>query len=218
MIIADVKLGVIVDPFYSENCYVAHLNGKSECVIVDPSFDPDRILQFIDEQRLTPVAILNTHGHADHISGNAPMKERFPECPLMIGTAEANKLTDPEANLSRPFGIDIISPEADRLLREGDIVSVAGFDFEVFDTPGHSSGHIIFVWKGCSPWLVFGGDVLFQGSIGRTDFPGCSFEQLAESIRTRLYTLPDDTVVLPGHGPSTTIGSEKRENAFVKGA
>ncbi|MBP63233.1 MAG: MBL fold metallo-hydrolase, partial [Planctomycetaceae bacterium] len=86
---------------------------------------------------------------------------------------------------------------------------------EVLDTPGHSPGHIVFVWKGHSPWLIFGGDVLFQGSVGRTDFTDGNFEELKRSIHTKLFVLPDDTIVLPGHGPQTTIGQEKQSNPFV---
>ena len=121
------------------------------------------------------------------------------------------------ANLSRPFGVDIVSPEATRLLDHGEVISVAGCELEVFDTPGHSIGHIVFLWKGASPWVVIGGDVLFQGSIGRTDFPDGDFDQLANSIRTHLYTLPDETIVLPGHGDATTVGVEKRHNPYVPG-
>jgi glyoxylase-like metal-dependent hydrolase (beta-lactamase superfamily II) len=133
----------------------------------------------------------------------------------MIGAGDAAKLTDPNGNLSAQYGLPITSPPADRLLREGDKVSLAGIELDVLETPGHSAGHIVFVWKEPTPWVVFGGDVLFQGSIGRSDFPDGSFEELAASIRTKLYTLPDDTQVLPGHGPPTTIGMEKRTNPFV---
>jgi glyoxylase-like metal-dependent hydrolase (beta-lactamase superfamily II) len=185
--------------------------------VIDPSFDPDSIVQYLDKKGLVPAAILNTHGHADHIAGNAALKAQWPACPLIIGAAEADKLTNPVANLSRPFGLDILSPPADQLVEEGQTLTLAGMDLEVFDTPGHSSGHVIFLCRDVEPWLVFGGDVLFQGSIGRTDFPGCSFEVLAHSIRTRLYVLPDRTIVLPGHGPSTTIGDEKQSNPFVSG-
>ena len=133
----------------------------------------------------------------------------------MIGTADAAKLTDPAQNLSAAFGIGLTSPEADVLISEPDTYSAAGFDLDVLDTPGHSAGHIVFVWKGGSPWVVFGGDVLFQGSIGRTDFPDGNFQQLESSIHRKVFALPDDTIVLPGHGSETTIGQEKRTNPFV---
>jgi hydroxyacylglutathione hydrolase len=143
------------------------------------------------------------------------MKRCWPHVPLVIGAGDAEKLTDPDKNLSRPFGMDVMSPEADQLVREGDTYSAAGLDLEVFECPGHSIGHVVFLWRGASPWIVFGGDVLFQQSIGRTDFPDGSFEMLEKAIRTKLYVLPNDTIVLPGHGDQTTIGSEKRLNPFV---
>jgi glyoxylase-like metal-dependent hydrolase (beta-lactamase superfamily II) len=211
------RIGVIVSQLFAENAYIAYLDGRPDCVVVDPGFDHDEIAGFLEEQELRLAAILNTHGHADHIAGNEGLKQRWPEAPLVIGAGDADKLTDPEKNLSRPFGHDIISPPADVLLSEGDHYSAAGFDFQIHECPGHSVGHIVFVWKGGSPWIVFGGDVLFQGGIGRTDFPDGSFEDLAAAIRGKLYGLPDDTVVLPGHGEATTIGDEKRTNPFVRG-
>jgi glyoxylase-like metal-dependent hydrolase (beta-lactamase superfamily II) len=123
-------------------------------------------------------------------------------------------LSNPFANLSAPFGFSILSPPADRLVREGDVVDYAGIPLEVLDIPGHSPGHVVFVHRG-NPINVFGGDVLFQGSIGRTDFPGGNATQLIDGIRAKLFALPDDTVVYPGHGEPTTIGVEKRTNPFV---
>ena len=109
----------------------------------------------------------------------------------------------------------IISPMADQLINEPDTLTLAGIDLEVFDTPGHSPGHVVFLCKNQSPWIVFGGDVLFQGSIGRTDFPDGNFDDLVQSIHQKLFCLPDDTIVLSGHGAPTTIGSEKKHNPFV---
>ncbi len=145
------------------------------------------------------------------------MKNRWPDCPLVIGAGDAPKLTDPVLNLSAGFGYKLLSPPADRVLRDGDAFSAAGFDLEVREIPGHSIGHVVFIWKAASPSVVFGGDVLFAGSIGRTDFPDGDFDQLAAGIRRHLYTLPDATMVLPGHGPATTVGQEKRGNSFVRG-
>src|SRR5262249_55956485 len=119
-------------------------------------------------------------------------------------------------NLSAGFGTPITSPPADCLVREDDTIEYAGFTLEVREVPGHSSGHVVYIWSGGEPWIVFGGDVLFAGSIGRTDFPDGDFEQLARGIRGKLYTLPDSSIVFPGHGPRTTIGGQKRSNPFVK--
>lgn len=200
---------------FAENTYVAHLEGRDDCLVFDPGLEPDKILDLLDDQRWTPAAILNTHGHGDHIGGNASLKERWPEVPLIIGAGDADMLLDARMNLSGAFGVGITSPPADETVREGDVYRGAGFELEVFEIPGHSAGHVVFVWKAHEPIVVFGGDVLFAGSIGRTDFPGGSFEQLARGIHQKLFTLPDDTIVLPGHGEPTTVGREKRSNPFV---
>jgi glyoxylase-like metal-dependent hydrolase (beta-lactamase superfamily II) len=124
-------------------------------------------------------------------------------------------LTDSEANLSGPFGMPITSPPADQTVDEGDTVTAAGLTFEVYEIPGHSPGHVVFVLRG-SPCRVFGGDVLFRGGIGRFDFPGGSEAQLLGGIRGKLFTLPADTVIYPGHGPVTTVGHEMRTNPYLK--
>lgn len=208
-------LAVIVSELFQENAYIAHLEGRSDCLVFDPGLDSQAIIDKLTQLKLEPAAILNTHGHADHIAGNRAMKRTWPDAPLVIGANDASKLTNPIENLSRSHGMDLISPGADQLVSEGDLYKGAGLELEVLETPGHSIGHVVFVWKTGTPWVVFGGDVLFQGSIGRTDFPDGSFEQLAAAIRNKLYTLPDDTLVLPGHGPTTTIGFEKQHNPFV---
>jgi glyoxylase-like metal-dependent hydrolase (beta-lactamase superfamily II) len=123
-------------------------------------------------------------------------------------------LTDANLNLSGPYGMPIVSPAADRMLRDGDKVELAGLELEVLEIPGHSPGHVVFVWRG-DPIVVIGGDVLFRGSIGRTDFPGGSYERLKSGIHAKLWPLADNTVVYPGHGPATTIGHEKRTNPFL---
>lgn len=207
-------LTVVSMPFV-ENSYVISLPGQRECLIVDPGLDPQQIEAIIRENQLSPVAILCTHGHADHIAGNAYLKERWPNCPLVIGHGDASKLTDPRGNLSAGFGIMLVSPAADQTVREGDVLELAGMKLRVRETPGHSCGHVVFVIEASQPPIVIGGDVLFAGSIGRTDFPDGSFEDLKQSIHEKLFVLPDETVVLSGHGPTTTIGVEKRTNPFV---
>jgi glyoxylase-like metal-dependent hydrolase (beta-lactamase superfamily II) len=215
MISDQIQLACIVSVPFEENTYVARLKGRNDCVVVDPGLEPGKILEHLDSENIDPAAILLTHGHADHIAGNAALKQRWPDCPLVIGAGDAPKLSDADLNLSGPYGLPFVSPPADLLLRDGDAYEAAGFSFRVAEIPGHSVGHVVFIWDESPPVIVFGGDVLFAGSIGRTDFPDGSFEQLAEGIRKHLYSLPDDTVVLPGHGPPTTVGREKRTNPFV---
>jgi hydroxyacylglutathione hydrolase len=205
---------IISEPF-AENTYVAHLVGRTECVIVDPGLQPRLIVEYVEQAQLAPAAFLITHAHADHIGGNAALKRRWPNCPIVIGRLEAPALTDPWLNLSGQFGLPVTSPEADVFLDDGEVYEVAGFRFVVRLIPGHAPGHIVFIWEGARPIHVFGGDVLFAGSIGRTDFPGGSFEALRAGIEQHLFTLPDDTIVLPGHGPATTTGVEKQTNPFV---
>jgi hydroxyacylglutathione hydrolase len=208
-------VGCIVSAPFEENTYIAHIANRPDCVVVDPGFEPDGIFEYLDEHGLTPAAILCTHGHSDHIAGNAALKRRWPECPIVIGTGDADKLTNPELNLSAAFGFALLSPSADRTVREGERFNAAGLDFDVYEAPGHSCGHVVFLNKQSEPWRLFGGDVLFSGSIGRTDFPDGDFDTLVSSIHDKLFTLPGDTIVLSGHGPETTIGQEKRTNPFV---
>lgn len=216
MTVNDLRLVRVVSQLFEENCYVVHVASRDDALVIDPGFDTDRILLYLDQQRLTPAAILNTHGHADHICGNQALKQRWPACPLLIGVGDAEKLTSPIKNLSRGYGADVVSPPADQLVREGDKLELAGLTLEVREIPGHSRGHVIFLVKDHTPWLVFGGDVLFQGSVGRTDFPDGNSHELLQGIREKLYTLPDNTIVLSGHGPETTIGAERRTNPFVR--
>jgi glyoxylase-like metal-dependent hydrolase (beta-lactamase superfamily II) len=209
------QIQTIVSLPFEENTYIVWRDDQREALVIDPGLDPEAILAFLDEQSLTVAAILNTHGHADHIAGNEAMKQRFPDAPLIIGVNDAAMLRDADLNLSAKFGLPILSPAADRTVMEGDLLELAGIRLEVYDIPGHSPGHVVFVVRE-EPPVVFGGDVLFRGSIGRTDFPAGSFDQLAEGIRKNLYTLPDDSVIYPGHGPVTKVGFEKRTNPFVK--
>lgn len=209
----SVQIQTIVSMPFAENTYIAWQQGSTDTLVIDPGTEPEAILEFLKDRGLTPVAILNTHGHADHIAGNADLKAAFPAAPLIIGERDAPMLTDPNLNVSRSYGFDIVSPPADQLVREGDSLLFAGLTFEIRDIPGHSPGHIVYIVRG--EGLVFGGDVLFRGSVGRTDMPGGSFELLADGIHKKLFALPDETVVYPGHGPVTNVGHERRTNPFV---
>lgn len=211
---SGLRLHTIVSAPFDENSYVIGSPDRDEVIVVDPGFQPELILEYLNDGNLSPVAILNTHGHVDHIAGNTAMKQAFRGLPIIIGHGDAAMLTDADLNLSGPYGLPIISPAADQLLHDGDAIELAGLRFEVLEIPGHSPGHIVLVWRG-RPTVVIGGDVLFRGSIGRTDFPGGSYDQLKSGIHAKLWPLPDDTVVYPGHGPTTTIGHEKRTNPFL---
>jgi glyoxylase-like metal-dependent hydrolase (beta-lactamase superfamily II) len=205
---------VISAPF-DENSYIAHWGGRDDCIVFDPGFDPDAVFDYLEQQGLAPAAILCTHGHSDHIAGNAALKDRWPQAPLVIGVGDAYKLTDPAGNLSAAFGALLVSPPADRTVDEPEQFEAAGITLDVLATPGHSAGHVAFLCRQVEPWHVFGGDVLFRGSVGRTDFPDGDFDSLRASIHDKLFSLPDNTIVLPGHGPVTDIGREKRSNPFV---
>lgn len=189
--------------------------GRDDCLIVDPGFTPQKVVDHVEKHGLTPAAILLTHGHSDHIGGNAAIKRRWPGCPIIIGRGDAPKLTDPWQNLSGQFGLPMVSPPADRLVDDNEVLDLAGIRLEVRNSPGHSAGHVVYVWHDGQPKIVLGGDVLFAGGIGRTDFPDGNFAALVRSIHHRLFTLEDDTIVLSGHGDATTIGEERRGNPFV---
>ncbi|MCI0457324.1 MAG: MBL fold metallo-hydrolase [Gemmataceae bacterium] len=208
------QIHTVVSMPFQENSYVVWRPDRPDALVIDPGLEPHLILDFLSEQGLTVAALLNTHGHLDHIAGNEALKRAFPRAPLLIGAGDANMLTDPEANLSAFLGEPVVSPPADRLVREGDVIESAGVELEVRDLPGHSPGHVVFVYRG-APCLVFGGDTLMRGSVGRTDFPGGDAAVLFEGIWTKLFTLPPETVVYPGHGPVTTVAHEKRTNPFV---
>lgn len=211
---SDYTIETVESAPFGENSYVVWRTGRTEALVVDPGFDTDTILELLHERGLSLAAILNTHGHADHIAGNAAMKQAFPDAPLIIGRNESALLADPNANLSALYGLPLTSPSAEQLVDDGERLELAGIPFEVREIPGHSPGSVVFVCDVCDPPFVFGGDVLFSGSIGRTDLGG-SAPQLLSGIRAKLFTLPGATQVFPGHGPPTTIQHEKINNPFV---
>jgi glyoxylase-like metal-dependent hydrolase (beta-lactamase superfamily II) len=212
---SQLDLTTIVSMPFGENTYVARIKGRDDCLVIDPGMEPELIFEHLDRNQLSPAAILITHGHADHIGGNRALKERWPRCPLVIGVGDAPKLTSAQLNLSAPFGIPIDSPPADVTIDDGDTYVAGGVNLHILGIPGHSAGHVVYLCKEASPYVAFVGDVIFAGSIGRTDFPDGDFHQLAHGIHTKLFTLPGDTRLLPGHGSETTVEQERRTNPFV---
>jgi hydroxyacylglutathione hydrolase len=211
----DLQLTAIVSQPFEQNTYIVWLRDRTDCVVIDPGLEPEKIVRHLEQQGLVPAAILNTHGHSDHIAGNAAVKRRWPDCPLIIGAGDAAKLSDPWLNLSAGFGTPLVSPAADVTVNDGDPYEAAGFEWQVRTIPGHTTGHVVYLWEGQEPAVVFVGDVIFAGSIGRTDFPDGDQRALILGIRSKLFTLPDETILLPGHGGTTTVGEEKRNNPFA---
>ncbi|CAG0949474.1 putative metallo-hydrolase [Phycisphaerales bacterium] len=199
---------------FATNSYVVRGPASNDCWVVDPSYSPEELLEDVRARGLRPVAIVLTHAHCDHIAGIPEVLRSFPGTPVWVHEAERDWLGDPELNLSAFSGLPVSVPGPDRLLKEHETLSIDGLDWRVLHTPGHSPGGITLLHEPSGTALV--GDALFAGSIGRTDFPGADFDTLAASIRTRLYTLPDEVTILPGHGPPSTIGREKRTNPFVR--
>jgi hydroxyacylglutathione hydrolase len=197
------------------NCYVVSCTETRKALIIDPGFETDieakTVLKEIDQRKLRVRYIVNTHGHPDHTSGNGIMK-RLTGAPILIHEYDAPMLTDSTKNLSMLFGLRTASlPPADQMLHDGDVVQVGSVALRVLHTPGHSRGSISLLGADA----VFTGDTLFAGSIGRTDLPSSSYEEIMLSIK-KLAKLPDRIRVYPGHGPTSTIGEEKRHNPFLQ--
>lgn len=204
---------------YQTNCAVVTPGppeSASACWIADCGQRPGELLAFVRANGLTPEALVLTHAHMDHIAGLFEARSAFPEVPIWIHAAEQAWLTDANLNLSAFSGQPVTGPEPDRLLEHGETLTLCNEPWRVLHTPGHSPGGVTLVHDDSRQAIV--GDALFAGSIGRTDFPGSSFETLERSIREHLYTLPDETVIYPGHGPTSTIGAEKTSNPFVRPA
>ncbi len=201
---------------FSENTYVLY-NEQSDCWIVDPGmYEPGELQSckdFIETKGLKPRGIINTHAHIDHIFGVPALIEAY-VIPFALHPLEAPVLAGAKGS-AMLFGFNYGSPPVPtQAIREGELLMLGNDTLEVRLAPGHSPGSVVFYYAD-GGWAI-GGDVLFAGGIGRSDLPGGNAEVLLHSIRTQLYTLPDETVIYPGHGPETTIGEEKRSNPFVR--
>ena len=199
---------------FETNCYVVRTDGSAaDCLVVDTGLDVTGLLDFLRRNKLNPVALILTHGHIDHIAGVNALHSRFPDIKIYIHKLDAEMLDDAAGNLSLMAGSSFTAGKADRLIDEGDTIDKAGIRLRVIHTPGHTPGGICLYSE--KDGVIFVGDTLFAGSIGRTDFPNGDMRQLIEGIKHKLLVLPDDTVVYPGHGPETTIGREKTDNPFL---
>jgi len=196
------------------NCYIIE-NDKKECLIVDPGEEGRKLVQLMEQRKLTPVAVLLTHAHFDHIGALDDVRKRY-DLPVYVHVKEKDWLTDPALNGSQFFMMGAISVQAatHHLTKEGPL-SIGDFTCEVYETPGHSPGSVSYYFKEAG--IIASGDVLFEGSIGRTDLTGGSHEQLLQSIHKKLLVLPEDTIVLCGHGRETNIGDEMESNPFLNG-
>ena len=200
------------------NCVLLGDADAGEVVVIDPGEEAEKIVDRVRASGLRLTMILHTHGHLDHVGGTAELLRLLGgKLPIGLHPDEIDLYRNAPLQ-AQMFGLEVEAPpEPDLMLRHGDTVSVGSFDLEVRQTPGHSPGGVCFVVSGDGGPLAVVGDVLFAGSIGRTDLMGGSFPVLESSIRDQLYTLPDETRVICGHGPDTTIGQERASNPFVSG-
>jgi hydroxyacylglutathione hydrolase len=196
---------------YSINTYVVWEDVSREAVWFDPGADAERIADEIERRGLTIKNVIVTHGHVDHIAEVAVAKARF-NVPLLIHEADRRMLTNAHDNLSILTGSEVTSPDADGLLKEGDTISLGSQAMRIYHVPGHTPGSLVFY----HPGFLIAGDTIFRGSMGRTDFPRSSERDLLQNLRTKVLTLPDDTVIYSGHGPATTVGEERRTNPFLQ--
>lgn len=210
----EVKVAYMVLGPFMTNTYILYDEGSKKASIIDPSFTPDNILKFLSDKQLDVESILLTHAHVDHMAGLNRIRKEYPFSKTYMNREDEAYLSDPAKNLSDAFPVPVICEAPDVWVSEGDMIQTLGETLTVLTTPGHTPGGVSYFWKRKN--IVFTGDALFHGSIGRTDFPGGSMRTLVEGIQEHLFVLPDDTIVLSGHGNPTTIGIEKKRNPFLQ--
>ncbi|GJM24188.1 MAG: putative metallo-hydrolase YqgX [Phycisphaerae bacterium] len=214
----DVHIKVFNDPFYAENGLVISIGSGAACWVVDPGLPPqgDEIVAFIAERNLQPEKIVLTHAHGDHIAGIDTVRGAFPEIPMYLAKGEWPLLTDANENLSAPHGGGTVVSNSSALdLAPGDELSLDGTVWKALDVSGHSPAGRALYCEALKLALV--GDAVFSGSVGRTDFHHSNGEQLIRNIKENILTLPDDTTLIPGHGPATTVGQERTTNPYLQG-
>ena len=196
---------------YAANCYIVFSLGSKAGIIVDPGGDTDDLIKVINDNEIELKYIVLTHGHGDHIGGVAELKRKY-NIPLLIHEADSELLMDGNKNFSNIMGMDSVELIPDKTVKEGDEISFGELKAIVIHTPGHTKGGICLKIND----QLISGDTLFKGSIGRTDLLGGSYEELIDSIKNKLLILPNETIVLPGHGQPSTIKFEKASNPFLK--
>jgi glyoxylase-like metal-dependent hydrolase (beta-lactamase superfamily II) len=202
---------------FQTNCFVVTAgDADAACWIVDCGYEPEAMLDSIDERGLRPQAILLTHAHSDHIAGVDAALSRFGPLPLHLHEAERGFCSEPMLNLSAALGAPVTSTEPDHWLRGGEVLRLGSSEWKVVHAPGHSPGCVLFVHEPSRRAIV--GDTLFAGSMGRVDFPTSDPAAMRRTLTRVMMALPDDMTIHPGHGPATTIGRERATNPFVGGA
>lgn len=204
------KYELVIVGALETNCYLVYCEDSLECAIVDPGAEAEKIFPVVTELGLKPVILLNTHGHIDHIGANKDVKEKF-NIPLCIHSEDGPMLEKFQLyELSFFIGAKE-SPPADRFLEDGERIVLGKSSLQVIHTPGHSPGSVSLLGDG----FLLSGDTLFSGGVGRTDLPGGSWKDLETSIKDKILVLPENMLVLPGHGPLTYVGQEQTSNPFL---
>lgn len=212
--LSGTQISVVPVTAFQQNCSIVWDKNTLKAAVIDPGGDVEQILAALNEINVSVEKILITHGHIDHIGGAAELAEAL-GVPV-IGPHEADRpLIERVEDQAKQFGLDSVKKvEPDQWLVDGDTVTAGGVEFSVLHCPGHAPGHVVYY--NAELKLMISGDVLFAGSVGRTDLPGGNHDVLISSIKEKLFPLGDDVTFLPGHGPTSTIGHERQSNPFLK--